>query len=266
VPARLHHEPIAKSPERWLVMLHGILGSGGNWRGIARRLVERRPEWGVMLVDLRQHGHSEHGEPPNTLATCADDVRALVDELGNVEAIGGHSFGGKVALATRALHPFRQTWMFDSSPGARPDRASDSTDTVAQLLALMERMPKTWPKREAFIDAVIAAGHPKPLAQWLAMNIVGDNGGYVLRLDLAAIREMVADYLARDLWATALDPALGELELVIATRSDVINDAERADAASHIHVSRIDAGHWLHIEAPDAVIELLAQRLPAGDS
>jgi esterase len=264
VPARLHHEPIAKSPERWLVMLHGILGSGGNWRGIARKLVERRPEWGVMLVDLRQHGHSEPGEPPNTLATCADDVRALVDELGNVEAIGGHSFGGKVALATRALHRFRQTWMFDSSPGARPDRDSDST--VGHLLALMERLPKTWAKRDAFVDAVIAAGHPKPLAQWLAMNIVADHGGYVLRLDLAAIHEMVADYLARDLWPTALDPALGELELVIATRSDVINDAERADGASHIHISRIDAGHWLHIDAPEAVISLLAERLPGGDS
>ena len=50
-------------------------------------------------------------------------------------------FGGKVALATRALHPFRQTWMFDSSPGARPDRASDSHETVAQLLA--ETVPPT---------------------------------------------------------------------------------------------------------------------------
>jgi len=245
-------------------MLHGILGSGGNWRGIARKLVERRPDWGVMLVDLRHHGHSEPGEPPNTLATSAEDVRALVDELGNVDAIGGHSFGGKVALATRALHPFRQTWMFDSSPGARPDRNADST--VAQLLALMERLPKTWAKRDEFVAAVVAAGHPKPLAQWLAMNIVADNGGYVLRLDLAAIRELVADYLARDLWPTALDPASGELELVIATRSDVVNDAERADGASHIHVSRIVAGHWLHIDAPDAVISLLAERLPAGDS
>ena len=33
----------------------------------------------------------------------------------------------------------RQTWMFDSSPGTRPDRAEDSSETVAQLLALSER-------------------------------------------------------------------------------------------------------------------------------
>ena len=158
-------------------LLHGILGSGGNWRGIARKLTERRPEWGVMLVDLRQHGRSEHGEPPNTIAACADDVHALVDELGSVTAIAGHSFGGKVALATRALRAAcARPGCSTASPGARPDRASDSSETVAQLIALMERLPRTWAKREDFVDAVVAAGHPKPLAQWLAMNVVAGDG------------------------------------------------------------------------------------------
>jgi pimeloyl-ACP methyl ester carboxylesterase len=274
VPARLHHEPIARSgasPARWLVALHGILGSGGNWRGIARKVVERRPEWGVHLVDLRQHGQSEPGEPPNTVAACAEDVRALATELGQVAAVAGHSFGGKVALATRALRPpgLLQTWLFDSSPGARPDRATNASDTVAQLLALMERLPRTWPKREAFVDAVVADGHGRPLAQWLAMNVVAQpHGGYALRLDLAAIRALVADYLAQDLWASALDPALGALELVIATRSDVVNAADRARVATpppHLHVDLVEAGHWLHIDAPDAVVDLLATRLP-GDT
>ena len=257
--------------DRWLVMLHGILGSGGNWRGIARKLTERRPAWGVQLVDLRQHGHSEHGEPPHTLAACAEDVRALVDELGGVRAIAGHSFGGKVALATRALRPpgLLQTWMFDSSPGARRDRATNSSEVVQQLIALMERLPRTWPKREDFVAAIVAAGHAKSLAQWLAMNVVADEGRYVLRLDLAAIREMLDDYLAQDLWASALDPALGSLELVIATRSDVVNDADRARVANpppHLHVELIEAGHWLHIDAAEAVLDLLVRRLPSGDS
>jgi esterase len=224
-----------------------------------------------LLVDLRHHGRSEHGEPPNTVAACADDVRALAAQLGGVTAIAGHSFGGKVALATRALRPagLRQTWMFDSSPGPRLDRATNSSETVQQLIALMERLPRSWPKREDFVDAVVAAGHAKSLAQWLAMNIVAGDGGFVLRLDLVAIREMVADYLAQDLWPTALDGSLGELELVIATRSDVVNATDRARVATpppHLHVEMVDAGHWLHIDAPDAVIELLARRLPTGVS
>jgi pimeloyl-ACP methyl ester carboxylesterase len=271
VPAQLHHEPIANgTPKHWMIALHGILGSGGNWRGIARKVTERRPEWGIALVDLRHHGRSEHGAPPNTIAACAEDVRALAAQLaatlGTVTAIAGHSFGGKVALATRAFGGMRQTWMFDSSPGARPDRAEDSSETVAQLLAVMDELPRTWAKRDDFIAAVVAAGHPKPLAQWLAMNVVPAATGYALRLDLAAIREMIADYLAQDLWASALDPSLGELELVIATRSDVVNAADRARVAgAHIHVELVDAGHWLHIDAPVTIVELLATRLPGVD-
>lgn len=265
MPAQLHHEPIAKgTPARWLIALHGILGSGGNWRGIARKVTDKRPEWGVLLVDLRQHGRSEHGEPPHTVAACADDVHAFATAHGDVAAIAGHSFGGKVALATRALGGMRQTWMFDSSPGARPDRAS-SGETVAQLLALMEQLPKRWPKREAFVDAVVAAGHAKPLAQWLAMNVVADGDAYINRLDLDAIRAMVADYLTQDLWPTALDPAFGDLELVIANRSDVVNAADRARVTpppAHIHVDLIEAGHWIHIDAPEAIVELLVTRLP----
>lgn len=248
-----------------MIVLHGILGSGGNWRGIARKVVERRPEWGLVLVDLRQHGRSEHGTPPNTVAACAEDVRALAAQLGNVTAIAGHSFGGKVALATRAFGGMRQTWMFDSSPGARPDRAEDSSETVAQLIALMEKLPRTWAKRDDFVAAVVAAGRAKPLAQWLAMNVVPAEQGYALRLDLAAIREMIADYLAQDLWASAFDPALGDLELVIATKSDVVNAADRARVASpppHIHVEHVETGHWLHIDAPATIVELLTSRLP----
>jgi len=254
-----------------MIVTHGILGAGANWRSIARKLTQRRPEWGVVLVDLRQHGQSEPGEPPHVLAACAADLRALVDELGGIAAIAGHSFGGKVALATRALAPpeLHQTWIFDASPSARLDRAYDPSETVARLLGVMERSPRTWPRRDDFVQVVVAAGHSRPLAQWLAMNLVPDGAGaFALRLDLAAIREMLADYHARDLWPVLLDPALpGSVELVIATRSTVVTDDDRrrlATPPAHVHVHEIEAGHWLHIDAPDAVVDLLARRLPAA--
>ena len=199
--ARLHHERIAgAAPERWLVMTHGIYGAGGNWRGVARRLVARRPEWGVVLVDLRQHGRSEPGEPPHTIAACADDLRALVGalagELGGVAAIAGHSFGGKVALATRARVAVAQTWVLDASPSARPGALADRDDTVVHVLELMERLPRTWARRDDFVAAVIAAGHDAGLARWLAMNVVADpTGELALRLELGALRALLARLL-----------------------------------------------------------------------
>ncbi len=45
-------------PDRWLGFLHGILGSGANWRTFAKQIVTAKPEWGALLVDLRLHGES----------------------------------------------------------------------------------------------------------------------------------------------------------------------------------------------------------------
>src|SRR5262249_17510061 len=176
---------------------------------------DRRPEWGVVLVDLRQHGRSEPGEPPHTIAACADDLRALVAALGDVHAIAGHSFGGKVVLAARPLVAVAQIWVLDASPSPR-DPPADRSSTVVRVLELMERSPRHWARRDDFIAAVVADGHDTGLARWLAMNLVPDaTGELVLRLDLGALRAMLADYYATDVW-DALEAPDPHVHLVIA--------------------------------------------------
>ncbi len=270
MPARLHHERIVRSdttPSRWLVMTHGIYGAGSNWRGIARAVNTRRPEWGIVLVDLRQHGRSEAGEPPHTIAACADDLRSLITELRTtgtaIDGLAGHSFGGKVALATRSIIELAQTWVLDASPSARPEAFDDAESSAVQMIELLGRLPRTWARRQDFVDAVVAEGHDTALAQWLAMNVVADGPSYTLRLDVPALHQMLADYHARDLWSAVI-ASRGDLELVIADRSTTVSTADRArlaTAAPHVHVHHVDAGHWLHIDAPAAVVELFATYL-----
>lgn len=266
MPAKLHHEPIGNGGQRML-LTHGIYGAGSNWRAIARKVAQQRPDWTVILVDLRNHGRSEGGDAPHTLRACAEDVRSLAESLGGVHVLAGHSFGGKVMLQTRALVRVAQTWMFDSSPSPRPEAEADPDNSVTRVLELMERLPKTWPTRDAFIAAVTAEGHAPGFAQWLGMNVVADGDAYTLRLDLAAMRAMLQDYYAQDLWPSALDPAFGDLELVIAQRSTTLSAEDRqrlANAPAHIHAHYIDAGHWLHIDAPANVVELLVAKLPTS--
>jgi pimeloyl-ACP methyl ester carboxylesterase len=265
VPARLYHERIARSdtaPRRWLALTHGIYGAGSNWRSIARKLNERRPEWGVVLVDLRQHGRSEPGAPPHTIAACAEDLRALFAELGDVRAIAGHSFGGKVVLAARPRVAPDQTWVLDASPSRRDP---DPSNTVLRVLEVMERAPRGWARRDDFVAAVIGQGHDEGLARWLAMSLVPEpSGTLALRFDFAALREMLADYHAQDLWG-ALEAPGGEVEIVVAERSSALAAADLgrlAAAPPHVHVHRVAAGHWLHIDAPAAIVDLFASGLP----
>lgn len=256
------------------MLTHGIYGAGNNWRSIARKLTEQRPEWGVVLVDLRQHGRSEPGEPPHTIAACAEDLRALASELGDIDAIAGHSFGGKVALATRPLVAMRQIWVLDASPSRRDRLATGRPggNAVVRILELMERMPARWPGRDDFVAAVVGDGHDAGLARWLAMNLVpapGASGGapssgYQLRLDLTAMREMITSYHATDLWDVLEAPG-DDVELVVADQAPTFDAADRgrlAAAPPHVHVHHVAAGHWLHIDAAAAVVELFASRLP----
>jgi pimeloyl-ACP methyl ester carboxylesterase len=157
-----------------------------------------------------------------------------------------------------------QTWVLDASPSARPGAFDDPENSVARVLDLMTRLPKEWPTRDAFVQALVGEGQTTALAQWLAMNLVPAEHGLVNRLDLGAMRELLADYYALDLWDAAFAPR-GELDVVIAGKSSTLSADDRArlaTAPAHVHVEVIDAGHWLHIEAPAAVIELFATRLP----
>jgi esterase len=275
MPARLHREVVAgDAPTRFLLMTHGIFGAGGNWRSIARQVVNKRPEWGAILVDLRGHGRSSDGDPPHDLAACAQDVIALVrDEAAtgrDVRALCGHSFGGKVMLACRAdwpadAPPLAQTWVLDSTPSRRPTAMTDPDNTVMQVLELLAGLPAQWRRRADFVEAVAKTRDGTTLANWLAMSLVPDGELLRLRLDVAMMRALLADYYARDLWPVVEDPAMpGDVRFVIAGTSDTvtIDDRARAQAAPRSTVDVLDTGHWLHLHAPAAVVELIAAGLP----
>jgi pimeloyl-ACP methyl ester carboxylesterase len=247
-----------------MILTHGMYGTGSNWRGIARKVNARRPAWGIVLVDLRLHGRSEAGEPPHTVAACAEDLAALIGELGDIRIVAGHSFGGKVAMATRDATPLVQTWILDSTPSARPAAIAEPTNTVVGVLEMMRRLPRQWDKRDSFAAAIMAEGHGPALAQWLAMNLVPAAGAYELRLDLDALHALLVDYYAIDLWSSILAPR-GDVEMVVAERSTTVSAVDRdrlASAPSHVHTHYVAADHWLHMEAPDAVVELFATHLP----
>lgn len=269
--ARLHHERIAHSavtPERWMLLTHGIYGAGSNWRGIARKIVDKRRDWGVVLVDLRAHGKSETGEPPHTIDACAKDVEMLVrdlrNELGEVSVLAGHSFGGKVMLAARSILDVKQTWLLDSNPAARPGAIDDETDSVVRVLRMLERLPRTWATRDAFVAAVVEAGFDDGLAQWLAMSVVPDGDQFVNRLEPPVLRELLTSYFATDSWSDARDGAHGDLEVVIARTSPVWGFADRERVKGlqpHVHAHEVDAGHWLHVEAAGPVVDLFLTEL-----
>ena len=266
------------TPSRWVLFLHGIFGSGANWRTVARRFVTAEPAWGAALVELRMHGRSQGFAPPHSVAVAAADLHALAPQIpGEVRGVVGHSFGGKVALDYVASRngDLDLAWIVDSTPSARQD-ARGSEGTV-HVLEILESLPARFPTRAAFAAALTDAGVSAPTTDWLAMNVESVDDEFRFRLDLAAIRELMTDYFERDLWSVVEHPAGNvALHLVVGGRSTVFNteDQRRAQTAALTHPGRVayhfiaDAGHWVHVDAPDALGQILttaaASRDPAG--
>jgi pimeloyl-ACP methyl ester carboxylesterase len=261
--------PRTGRPSRHALFLHGILGSRSNWRSVARAWVDRHAGWGAVLPDLRMHGESQPLDPPHTVASAAADLDELAGELeAPVELVVGHSFGGKVALAFAEQHgDIADLWLVDSMPGARP-HARGSEDTVA-VVSMLESLPAEWESREAFVERVVEEEQERPTAEWLAMNLERTpHGRYTMHLDLPAIRAMLEDYFARNLWhVLEHPPSAMRIHVVIGDRSPVwapadrarVNDIVARDPRVTVHV--LDTGHWVHTEAPDA---LLAAMTAAG--
>ncbi|MBW2190787.1 MAG: alpha/beta hydrolase [Deltaproteobacteria bacterium] len=257
-------------PEQYMLFLHGILGTRANWRGIARTFVEARPAWGAVLVDLREHGDSLGMPTPHTVSAAATDVAELERFL-DVPVGGalGHSFGGKVVLEwLRSRQGVRtEAWTIDSSPS--PSAANRDTTATAEVMRTLENLPRHWVSREAFVAAVIAAGQPPPIAQWLAMNLRRtDDGKRTFGPDLDVIRELVEDYARTDSWdvVDAL-PNRCSLDVVIGGRSEVFSQSDRAriqqiarqNSAISVHVLH-GAGHWVQVDAPDALVALFMRQ------
>jgi 3-oxoadipate enol-lactonase len=87
-----------------VVLLHGWIASGGlNWFNAFAPLSER---FSVVAPDLRGHGRGLRSRRRFRLADCADDVAALLDQLGTGPVIAvGYSMGGPVAQLLWRRHP-----------------------------------------------------------------------------------------------------------------------------------------------------------------
>lgn len=256
-------------PAPRLYVLHGFLGAGRNWASFGLRLVSLRPDWGAVLVDLRRHGDSLDLDGPNTIAAAAADVVDLHAALGDVElpaAVLGHSLGGKIALeiTRRLCPPPCQTWVIDGTPAA-----AGASGSAARMLERLTKSPDAFEDREAAVAWIMAGGFDEATARWMATNLEEGDGAWVWRLDAASLGELLEDFGASDLWKLVESPPAGtDIHFARARRGTVLEgpEAERIRTAASrgepVSVHELDGGHWLHIDNPDGLLALVADRLP----
>ena len=229
---------------RPVVILHGLFGSKRNWRSVAQRLGEN---YGVVSVDLRNHGESPHAAAMDYVAMAAD-IGSLLErlDLDDVDLIG-HSMGGKAAM-TYAL-----------SDGARLGRliivdiaARAYPNEYGAILRGLVGLDLAAITRRTEADAALSSSIPDPvIRQFILQNLRLNGGGPAWRFNLDALVRHIealvgAIPIAEN--ATFNRPTY----LLRGARSDRARDCDCDAMAQSFPALRTvtipAAGHWPHSE------------------
>ncbi len=267
-----------------VVFAHGILGNKNNWKSFAKRLVDRRPSARAVLVDWRRHGQSHSDDmvaADDSVAGAVADVESTLALLGHQpRVLVGHSWGGKAMLMWGLRRPagVEHVVVVDSPPGTRSFRGADGgsgarvVEEVERVVDVISSLPPGLARdRRHLVEQLTGAGLSSPIAQWMTTNLTALPeplaGGLAFRwsFDLDGVRRMLTDFGRIDLWPQLLaHRGAPRIVMVRGGRSDRWRDSERAQLTEAVAAGIVDdvvlerAGHWVHTDDPDGLMDIIA--------
>lgn len=232
-----------------IIILHGLFGTLDNWQTIARQLSE---EYLVYLVDQRNHGRSPHTDDFD-YSLLAEDLKDFMDNKGMSQAtIIGHSMGGKTAMQFAINYPEMVTSLVvvDIAPKAYKGGHQEIFDA---LLAIdLKKIESRKMADEQLMIPIPDFG----VRQFLLKNLTRDKeGGYRWKMNLPAIYNNYQNILATILTD---EPYTGPSLFIRGGRSGYIQAEDESLIKSIFSETQIvtisEAGHWVHAEAPKALL------------
>ena len=234
-----------------VVILHGMFGSSRNWSVFARKLARH---YLVLTVDLRNHGQSGHAETMS-YAEMAGDIRQFLADRGFEQAsLIGHSMGGKVAMTFALMYPsmLGKLAVLDIAPVGYRTEFHTLLDSMAAL-PLQELNSRR--QADELLGSTIT---DRQLRQFLLQNLVQDAAGFRWRINLAALRDGLPDVSGFPTFPAGSRHTGPTLFLGGSDSRHLQPDYQTAIhgyfSDARIHMIE-DAGHWLHIDQPEAVLK-----------
>ncbi|MGD8710694.1 MAG: alpha/beta hydrolase [Ectothiorhodospiraceae bacterium] len=193
-----------------LLLLHGALGSGSQFRELAETLA---PRFTVHHPDFEGHGAAADAGRPFRTEHFAENIRAYMDSHGLAQAhVFGYSMGGYVALYLAARDPER----------------------VSSLMTLATKIawtPEFASGEVRFLDPDKIAAKVPAFAQQLERR----HEGFGWRNVLAATEEMMRSLgESPDLDDNALERVRQRARIAVGDRDHMVTLEECAEAYRHL--------------------------------
>ncbi len=235
-----------------LVILHGLLGSSGNWHTLARSVFCRY--FTVYTIDQRNHGRSPHADRIDYPIMAADLLSFFEDHAIEKGRLIGHSMGGKTAMEFALSHPERvdRLLVVDIAPKEYPP-------SHQSIIEALRDVDLSGISSRADVDHVLADRIPAPpIRRFLLKNLSYSTtkNRYEWELNLDAIHESYSLLNAPiENGRTFEGPTL----FVRGAESDYVVDADEKAIKKLFPKAEFKtiekAGHWVHADQPEDFAE-----------
>ena len=236
-----------------MLILHGVFGSLDNWANIGKKLSSH---FSVYLIDQRNHGESQHSDE-FTYKAMVEDLKDLMqrESIENPIMIG-HSMGGKTVMNFAMKYPdaFDKMIVIDMAPKAYPPQHKDI------LKALNSISIKTIKTRKEADSQIAGLIHEFGVRQFLLKNMRRIENGFEWKINLPVITKSFENIYEN---IQNKHPISNPVLFIRGGNSNYILDRDIATITSlfpHSEVKTIvGAGHWVHVENPTALIEMILE-------
>jgi pimeloyl-ACP methyl ester carboxylesterase len=238
-----------------VIILHGFLGSLDNWQIIAKDL---SADFKVYLVDLRNHGKSEH-TPKHSYALMSEDLKEFFAQQNIKNAyVVGHSMGGKAAMFFAAENPqlVDKLVVIDIGVKYYPPHHQDVLGALnsIDLLGVSSRAEVENHLMQHLKD--------NGVVQWLMKNLKREGNTFEWKFnlkDLTTEIENIGEALSDD--AEYSNPTL----FIRGGNSRYVLDEDIEGIMQHFPLVKMEtianAAHWVHAERPQEFGEVLQKFL-----
>ena len=235
-----------------IIILHGLFGTLDNWQTIAKKLAEH---YTVYIVDQRNHGRSPHFEEMD-YELMASDIKAFMESQWIYSChLIGHSMGGKTAMQFAADYPdiLEKLIVVDIAPKVYEGGHQAIFDALFSL-----DLDQIQSRKEA--DQLLATQiEDFGIRQFLLKNLTrSKEGGYQWKMNLPIIYQSYSSILST---IEPSEPFEKETLFIRGGQSNYIQSSDELLIKAQFPMATIQtiesAGHWVHAEAPNALLDMV---------
>lgn len=238
-----------------LVILHGFLGMGDNWKTLGMKFSQQGYQ--VHLVDQRNHGRSFHDEEFN-YEILVEDLKHyfIVNQIEDAIVLG-HSMGGKTAMLFACENPnlVSKLVVADISPRYYPIHHDAILEGLSSLdFNTITSRSKADQQLSNYVSDI-------GTRQFLLKNLYWiEKGRLALRINLPVLKQEVGEVGESLPMAAKYEKSTLFLR---GDKSEYIGEQDEKLIQMHFLDSQIktvsNAGHWLHAENPKAFFDFVIE-------